>query len=380
MSPVRTVVIGTGKAARAHIEALRRLGFVEIAGICGTNRNHTERQARQLHMERVYHDYREVLSDPGVDAVHICTTNDRHYEVSKAALLAGKAVVSEKPLAVTSAQARELAAIARDSGLSTAVMFNYRMYAMVQEARRLVAGNALGRLNLVRGGYLQDWLLEESDYDWRLQTEQGGPGGVLADIASHWCDLVEYISGDRITAVLADTAVIHQRRCDERGCWQEVAAPEYASVLLRFASGARGVFTVSQVSPGHKNDLFLALDGSLASLAWRQEEPEKIHLGQREPGCQCIVKDAARPGAVKELCHYPPGHIEGWPDGVKNLLLGFYSHLLQQKENRTPAAQTTPPAAPLWPTFADGYRSVRLVEAMLQSAASGNVWVKIEEA
>ncbi|MFZ5590554.1 MAG: Gfo/Idh/MocA family protein, partial [Bacillota bacterium] len=226
MTKIRAGIIGTGKAARAHIEALRRLGFVEIAGICGSNRAHTEQQARQLFIERVYCDYRDLLSDPDIDVVHVCTTNDRHYEVNKDALLAGKHVVSEKPLAVTPKQARELAIIAKEKGLCTAVMFNYRMYAMVQEARRLVAGKTLGRINLVRGGYLQDWLLTATDFDWRLQTEQGGPGGVLADIASHWCDLVEYISGDNIVAVLADTAVIHRRRRDAQGQWHKVNAPE----------------------------------------------------------------------------------------------------------------------------------------------------------
>ncbi|WP_003542269.1 Gfo/Idh/MocA family protein [Desulfotomaculum nigrificans] len=368
MEKVKAGIIGAGNVGKVHVEALRRLGNVEILGVSGSSQRSAEERARQLGIPRVYQNYQEMLADPDIQVVHNCTPNQLHYQINRDALLAGKHVLCEKPLTVEPEQARELVELAEQRNLVHGVMFNYRMYPMVQEARSAILGGDIGQINLVHGSYLQDWLLYDTDYNWRLESELGGLSGALADIGSHWCDLAEFMTGSRIVSVFVDMDTVVPERTDLQGRRHRVRVEDYATVLLRFANGARGVFTVSQVSPGHKNRLRIEVDGARAALAWDQEQPEQLWFGYRSEANRILLKEPANLRVGSSYAHYPAGHIEGWPDGLKNLLAEFYQAVRQEKlpSNNSPG----------FPTFKDGYRSVAIISAMLDSYRTGQ-WVKI---
>lgn len=363
MNKIKVGIIGAGRIGKAHLEALRRLGFVEVLGVAGRSPERSTMLARQLGFPRSYNSYLEMLEDPDIQVVHNCTPNKLHYEVNRQALLSGKHVFCEKPLTTDAEQARELVELAAMQNAVHGVMFNYRMYPMVQEARDAALKRKIGKINLVHGSYLQDWLLYDSDYDWRLDCDQGGTSGALADIGSHWCDLVEFVTGLRVTAVYADMATVVPERIDFQGKRRRIEVEDYATVLLRFDNGARGAFTLSQVSAGHKNRLRIEVDGSGAAMAWDQEKPERLWFGYRNEPSRILVKEPSCLGAGETYSHYPAGHVEGWPDGVKNAISKFYEYIKQDKRLTKDI--------PDFPTFKDGYRSVALISAMLKSYSSG---------
>lgn len=370
MGKIKVGIIGTGNAAKAHLEALRRLGFVEVLGVAGSSPGRSAVWARQMEIPRSYKSYHEMLEDPEIQVVHNCTPNILHYEVNYHSLMAGKHVFCEKPLTVDPEQARELVELAGRKNLAHGVMFNYRMYPMVQEARAAVLKGEIGKVNLIHGSYLQDWLLYDSDYNWRMDPGHGGSSGALADIGSHWCDLAEFVTGLRITSVFADMDAVVPQRTDSQGIRRRMGVEDYATVLLRFENGARGVFTVSQVSPGHKNSLRVEVDGSRAALAWDQEQPERLWYGCRNEACRILLKESAGLGPGRDYSHYPAGHVEGWPDAVKNAVCRFYEYIRQGRQQFK--------NNPGFPTFADGYRSVALISAMLKSYKNGR-WEEIYE-
>jgi predicted dehydrogenase len=374
---LRAAVIGTGFVGPFHVDAIRRAGYGEVVALVGSNPERTQARAAALGVPRAMTDADEIFHDPDVDVVHVCTPNDSHVALAERALRAGKHVVVEKPLALTASDARALQALAAERGLHGAVAFTYRGYPMVREARRLVADGALGSLRLVHGAYLQDWLATETDYNWRLEPAAGASRAV-ADIGSHWLDTAEHVSGQRITAVCADFATfmpVRQRPAVATAAFAEatgervpveIGSEDAATVLVRFANGARGAMVISQVSPGRKNAFTLELAGSHASLAWAQEDPERLWIGTREDERRLVRPLAPPPGAgVPSL---PAGHPEGWAEAMRDLMRAVYGAI---------AAGVDPVSSELpYPSLADGVRAVQLVEAVVESARTGG-WVSL---
>lgn len=378
-------LIGPGFIATHHIDAVRRLGDVDIIGIAGSSLDSAKKRARELGVAHAFASYRELLADPAVQVVHNTTPNHLHKEISLAALRAGKHVISDKPLAANVQESRELFEAARDAGVANVVTFNYRGHALVQQARAMIAKGKLGAPVLVHGRYLQDWLADERTYTWRLDPKLGGASSALGDIGSHWCDLAEHVTGARITAVLADlhTAVpvrqapvasakafANQTRSAQR---RKVAitSEDLACVLLRFDNGARGNLVVGQVLPGHKNDLRLEVNGRLASLAWQQEQPNELWIGHHTQANTLLTRDPALlDTSARGYAHLPAGHPEAWADAFRNLISDAYAWI------RKGGKPETKPLA--LPSFADGYRNSLLIDAMLRSHAAGGVWQNVE--
>ncbi|MDF4004432.1 Gfo/Idh/MocA family oxidoreductase [Luteibacter sp. PPL201] len=378
-------LVGPGFIAAHHLDAVRRLGHVDIVGIAGSSLASTTRRARELNAGRAYAHYRDLLADPAVQVVHNTTPNHLHREVSLAALRAGKHVISDKPLASRSDDARELYDAAREAGLAHVVTFNYRGYPLVQQARTMIAKGRIGPTVFVHGCYLQDWLTDARTYSWRLDPKRGGASSALGDIGSHWCDLAEHVTGARIVAVLADLhTVVAEREVPDTsakafagaakapGKRQAITSEDLASVLLRFDNGARGCVTVGQVLPGHKNDLRLEINGREGSVGWRQEQPNALWLGQHAKANAVLTRDPALlDPSARGYAHLPGGHPEAWADAFRNVIADAYTWI------RRGATEATRPAA--LPTFADGYRNSLLVDAMLKSHAQGGVWQSIDD-
>jgi len=378
-------LVGPGFIAAHHLDAVRRLGDVQIVGIAGSSAESARRRATALGVARGYESLQQLLADPSVQVVHNTTPNHLHKEVSLAALRAGKHVISDKPLASNPQQSRELLEAARAAGVAHVVTFNYRGHALIQQARSMIAKGELGAPVFVHGCYLQDWLTDERSYTWRLDPSLGGASSALGDIGSHWCDLAEHVTGSRIVAVLADlhTAVpVRQapataaKAFDASGEAQRhavnITSEDLASVLLRFDNGARGCLVVGQVLPGHKNDLRLEVNGRQASLAWRQEQPNELWLGHHAQANALIAKDPALlDPAARGYAHLPAGHPDGWADAFHHLIADAYAWI------RASATPQSKPAA--LPTFADGYRNSLLIDAMLRSHAAGGVWQRVDD-
>ncbi len=376
-------LVGPGFIAAQHIEAVRRLGDVEVVALAGSSVDSARRRAAEWCVDRAYGDYRELIADPDVDVVHNTTPNHLHLEVSLAALEARKHVISDKPLADSAAHSRALWDAARRAGVAHVVTFNYRGNPLVQQARSMVSRGDLGPLCYVHGQYLQDWLADARVYSWRLDPARGGSSSALRDIGSHWCDLAEHVTGLRIEAVLADlgTVVAHREvsraaggtfsRTTTRGRRKvRIKSEDLATVLLRFRGGAKGCVAIGQVLPGHKNDLQLEVCGRAASVRWLQERQNELWVGRFGQPSTVIGKDPSILSAdAARYAHLPAGHQEGWADAFRNVIADAYQWI---REGAT--AQARPAALA---TFADGYRSDLLVEAMLASHAAGGVWRKV---
>ena len=376
MRSIKAGIIGTGFIGPAHIEALRSIGGVDIIALGSNEPDRAREIAGRYSIPRVYDRWQSVVEDSDIEVIHNCTPNHLHFAINRAALLAGKHVVSEKPLTLTSRESGELVRLARRTRLVNAVDFNYRFYPLIQQARTMVRTNELGEIYLVHGHYLQDWLYYDTDYNWRLESKTSGKSRAVADIGSHWCDLVQFITGLKIRRVFADLLTVHKTRKRPAGVVETFKGKEQrargrtssvpidtedaGSVLLEFETGARGVFTVSQVSAGRKNREWFEIDGSRKAIAWNQEEPNELWVGHRERSNEIIMKDPSLLNpAVRKYAHYPGGHPEGYPVGPKNLFGNVYAYIRSGKHRRG--------SAPDFPTFEDGHIEIRLVEAVLES-------------
>lgn len=385
MFALTAAVAGVGFVGRAHIEALRRLG-VTVVGILGSTPERGRHAAQHLGIPRAYDDIHDLVADDGVDVVHICTPNHLHHPMSLAALRAGKHVVCEKPLATDADQARELAWAAQEkAGVVAAVNHNLRYYPLCQEARAQVLAGDLGDVRIVHGEYLQDWLFLPTDWSWRIDPAQGGRLRAVADIGTHWMDMVTWLTGQRITDVFADLATFIGKRMKPVGSVEtfggeeekahhlqevDVTTEDYATILLALDGGARGAFTVSQISAGRKNHFWWEINGSKASMSWDQESPNRLWIGYRDRPNEEIIKDPAlmRPGS-QGYADYPGGHAEGYPDTFKQLHKDVYRYISAGDLS----------AQPGFPTFADGYRQMVLCEAILRSARDRR-WVQVSSA
>lgn len=380
MKRLRMGLVGPGFIATQHVDAVRRLGDVEVVAIAGSSPAAAQRKAQELKVERAYGNYQELMDAADIDVVHNTTPNHLHHAVTLAALRAGKHVISDKPLALDRREARELFDAALAAGVAHVVTFNYRGNPLVQEARLMIAAHEIGELSFIHGHYLQDWMTDPQVYSWRSDPRRAGPSSALADIGSHWCDLAEHVSGTRIAAVLADLGTVVPLRfapearaeavSRDRSTQRvpvEVTSEDLASVLLRFENGAKGVFSVGQVLPGHQNDLQLEINGRTASLKWCQEAQNELWLGRQAQPDSLMKRDPALlRGDARRYAHLPAGHQEGWSDAFRNVIADAYQWI------RAGGAADTKPV-PL-ASFADGYRSHCVIDAILASHAAGGAW------
>jgi predicted dehydrogenase len=378
-------LVGAGFVGPHHIDAVRRLGFVDVVALAGSSDETARAKAQSLGVPKSYGRYEALLEDPQVQVVHTATPNHLHYPVIAAAIAKGKHVVSDKPLAMTAAESKALRDQARRAGIVHAITFNYRGNPLVQEARRRIADGEIGPPYFLHGSYLQDWLIKETDYSWRLEPDRGGASAALGDIGSHWCDLAEHVSGLRITQVLgAVTTVVRRRRkpavssqafAEAGGSPSselvDVNVEDLASVLLRFDNGATGSFSVGQVCAGHKNDLVLEVCGGSGTIRWRQEHQNELWIGHRDQANQILLKDPSLVGGdVSRYARLPGGHQEGWADAFFNVMRDIYEFIVAGKG---------PDAAhpPAFATFDDGYRAALIVESILASARAGGAWTTV---
>jgi predicted dehydrogenase len=379
MDTIKVGIAGSGFSAMAHVEALRRIPCVEVWGIAASSLEKSREVAGKMRIPHAYASVDELIQDPDIQAVHNCTPNRLHFELNKKILLAGKHLMSEKPLAVSSAESAELVELAAQADVVSGVCFNYRHYPMVSQVKEMLQSGEQGRINLVYGGYLQDWLLFDTDYSWRLEPDKNGPSRAIADIGSHWCDTVQYVLDKKIVEVFADLKTVHlvRKKAKQKVTTfstngdveredVRISSEDYGSVLLHFEDGVQGVFAVSQVSAGRKNHLHFEVATDRSSFSWDQEKPNQLWVGQRDQASEAWSTD---PGLLSpksaELTHYPGGHHEGWPDGLKNLCIDFYKRVLDREHDRSFA------------TIEDGHRIMLLIEAILKSHQEKR-WVQIE--
>jgi predicted dehydrogenase len=374
-------VVGLGFIGPAHIEALRRLG-IRVAGICDTDSQRCTEKLEALRLEKAYPSFEAMIADPQINVVHITSPNYLHYPQVKAALEAGKHVICEKPLAMNSQQSAELVALAKEKKLVNAVNFNIRFYPLSHQARSLVQSGQIGEIFIVQGSYLQDWLLLPTDWNWRLEPQYGGDMRAVADIGSHWLDLVGFITALEVEAVCADfRTFIPVRRKPKSNIdtfggklttaleyeEQPIRTEDYATLLLRFRGGGRGVLTVSQVSAGRKNRLYYEIDGSKSALVWDSERPNELWINHRERPNELLLKDPSllEPEA-QPYASYPGGHNEGFPDTFKQLYAAVYRSIEAGDLEATSG----------FATFEDGHKELVLGEAIFRSAKE-NRWVGV---
>lgn len=381
MEKVNVAVVGTGFIGPAHIEALRRLPHIEVVGLCEATLELAQQKAEILGIPKAY-TFEEMLKDESVKVVHICTPNFLHFPQAKAALLAGKHVICEKPLATKIEEAEELVALAKEKGLVNAIHFNLRYYPMVRQMKTMRESGELGEIYSVLGSYLQDWLFLQTDYNWRLEPDKSGDSRAIADIGSHLLDITEYVTGLKITEVMADFSTVHKTRLKplkpietysgmalQPSDYQEVEinTEDHATVMLRFDNGNKGSVTVSQVAAGRKNRLNIEIAGSKSNFEWCSEKPNEMWIGKRETANQQLMRD---PGLfTKEaaaLISFPGGHNEGFPDTSKQLFKEVYAAVREGRQ----------PENPTFPTFADGLRELVICERIIESHRK-QAWVKI---
>src|SRR4051812_5010211 len=378
-------IVGAGFVGPHHIDAVRRLGYVDVVAVAGSSQASAEKKAEALGAAKAYGSYEALLDDPDVQVVHNAPPNYLHYPVNAAAIAKGKHVISDKPLAMTAAEAKTLLDQANKAGIVHAVTFNYRGNPLVQQARNAIARGDIGTPRFLVGHYLQDWLLKDTDYSWRLEPDKGGASSALGDIGSPWCDLAHHVSGLRITHVLGDITTVIPRRKRPKGAREafqtgggeeafdlvDIAVEDLASVLLRFDNGAKGSFSVGQVCSGHKNDLILEVCGSKAALKWHQERQNELWIGHRDRANELLQKDPSLLDAeVRGYAHLPGGHQESWADAFCNLMRDIYGFIAEGKK----PTDAHPPA---FATFEDGYRANCIVEAILDSAKKGSAWTEV---
>jgi predicted dehydrogenase len=365
-------VVGTGFIAPVHIEALRRLGRPMVAVVGSTSERGNE-MAERLNITRTYPTLEALLADPMISVVHLTTPNYLHYQQCKQVIRARKHLICEKPLALTPGQTAELVRVAGQAPLACAVNYNVRFYPLNMETRQRIADGQVGTIYHITGSYLQDWLLYDTDFNWRVLGDEGGLLRAVADIGTHWLDLVTFVTGLQVESVCADLRTFLPQRRRPRGSVEtfqcmlarrvdtepvDIDTEDYGSVLLHFRGGATGCFTVSQVAAGHKNRLRYEIAGSRAALAWDSEDSNELWLGHRDEPNTILTRDPAllHP-SVRPFASYPGGHSEGFADTFKQLFRAVYDYI--------EAGDFTAPRP--FPTFADGHREALLCEAILTS-------------
>jgi predicted dehydrogenase len=383
MHSFNVAIVGTGFMGPAHTEALRRLG-IHVAGILGSSAEKSRQAAADLGIPKAYSSYDGLLADESIESVHITSPNRYHFEQASEALKRGKHVHCEKPLAMSSAESSALVKMARESGLAAGVNYNIRFYPLNLEVRDMVQREELGDIYSIQGSYVQDWLLYPTDYNWRVLGDEGGKLRAVADIGTHWLDLLQTVTGLSVEAVFADLKTVHptrQRPTGEVATFSgkveqidatesiEIDTEDFGGMLLRFKGGAHGSLWVSQITAGRKNSLRYEIAGSKGAVAWNSEHPNELWIGHRNQPNQQLIRD---PGLVSDAARahitYPGGHNEGYDDSFKQSFKAFYDYIA--------AGDFSAPEP--FPTFADGHKEIVLGEAILKSHQHEQ-WVEITE-
>jgi predicted dehydrogenase len=380
MQKIKTAIIGTGFMGKVHAENVRRLGNVEIAAVVGSRPETARKFAENFSIPIATDKLQDVLNNKEIAAVHILTPNVEHYPMSLAAIEAGKAVLCEKPMTMNVDEARQLVEAAKAKNAVNCVEHNLRYYPNVQQIRQMIAHGDLGDILIVQGTYSQDWLLYDTDWNWRLDAKSNGKLRVMGDIGSHWMDTIQYLTGLNISSVCADLTIFHKTRKRPKGSvetfsgkklqpgdYEEfpIDTEDFGMVMLRLGDRARGAFTVSQMSAGRKNSFRFEIFGTKAGVAWDQESPDQLWIGHRNEPNQLIVKDGSLfyPAAAA-FADLPGGHSEGYDDSHKQVFKHFY-------------ARVADPSVPIdYPTFEDGLHGMILLEKVAESA-SKHAWVDV---
>ena len=381
LNEVKAGVIGVGFIGVAHVEALRRLG-VDVVGVVGSTPERAAAKAESASLPKVYESVEALVEDPSIDVVHVASPNHVHAAQARLALEAGKHVVCEKPLTLTADEAKDLVELAGTTGLVNAVCFNIRFYPLNHQMAAMVRSGEIGSPRFVTGSYLQDWLLKDTDWNWRLVPEEAGGLRAIADIGSHWLDLARFITGKRVVEVMADLHTFVPVRRHPAGpvetfaavgddgdlVEEEMTSDDAAGILLRFEDGTRGTVSISQTSAGRKNSVSIEVDGSDSALSWYSEHPDHLWIGHRGGPNEILQRDPSlnAPDAVR-ITGYPGGHVEGYPDTFRALFSQVYADVV----NGGPVAE------PLYPTFGDGLDALLVTEAIARSSLEQR-WVTVE--
>ncbi len=381
MYNIGAAVIGTGFIGPVHVEALKRLG-VNVVGVLGSSAEKSRQAAERMGIPRAYGSLEQLLADEQVQVVHVTTPNRLHYQEASEALQAGKHVLCEKPLAMNAEESAALVRLAGQTGLVAGVNYNLRFYPLCLESRDIVARGDLGEVYSICGSYVQDWLLYPTDYNWRVLASEGGELRVVADIGTHWLDLLQAITGLEVEAVCADLRTVHPVRQRPKGEVEtfkgkeeksvgtepiDITTEDYGCAMLRFKGGAHGCLWVSQVTAGRKNCLRYEIAGSKRALAWCSEQPNELWIGHRDEANESLMRDPALVSDyARGFINYPGGHNEGFPDTFKQCFRAFYDYI-QAGDFAAP---------PPFPTFEDGHREILLCEAILKSHREGR-WIEL---
>lgn len=376
MKHLRVGIVGFGFIGPHHLDAIRRLGFAEVTGIATISADDARQRAAQHYVPKSYATWQELVADPAIDVVDVATPTALHAPVALAALKAGKHVIVDKPMALTSAEAKKMHAAARRVGVVHAVTFSIRYNVMLQQARALIARGDVGEVRLATGHYWQEWLLRETDFNWRLEPEQGGALGMVSDAGAHWYDMVQHITGRRIVRVLADLSrfiPVRQRPlADGTTADYRVRVPDLGMIMCEFDNGARGLFSTGAISAGHKNDLTIEVCGSKASVRWQQERPDELWVGRRDEPNQTWVKDPALlDPMIRPLAALPGGHAEAWSDAFRNLMRNILTFIAEGR----PVAEAD---GRDFATFATGVNIAAIVDAIAVSAKAGGRWQSVK--
>lgn len=384
LNDIGVVMIGAGFMGQVHVEALRRVG-VDIRGIMGADENESCTAAHRLGLPRGYRSFKEVLEDPGVDSVHLGVPNHLHLPMAREAILAGKHVLCEKPLAMNSAESAELVQLAKDHpNLATGVNYNVRFYPLCHQARAMIRHNEVGRVFHITGSVAQDWLLYDTDFNWRVLADVGGALRAIGDIGSHWMDLIYFITGMEVEELCADHSIVHPIRkrskvevqtfsntaiAEEDTEPVPVNTEDYGCLMMRLKGGAHACLWVSQVSPGHKCSIRFEIAGQETTLEWDSQRCEEMWVGRRNAASSLLQRDPAMLcDEARAVTSYPAGHAEGYPDTFKHAFKAFYERIDKGYFS----------VKPTYATFQDGHREIVLCEAVLRSFKE-NGWVKVPE-
>lgn len=366
MKRLKAAVVGMGFIGVAHVEALRRVPYVDVVAIADTFG--VQEKAERLGVPKAFSDYREMMDVCKPDCVHVCTPNSMHTEVVMAAIQRGIHVVCEKPMARDAQEAQKMVDAIRDSGLVGALNFHNRYYPIPYRMRRMVQNGELGQIYHVQGGYLQDWLQHKTDFSWKLLSAQCGKTRATADLGSHWMDLAEYVTGQKITEVFAEFKTVYPQRIQmtENGPQDvDIDTEDFSCILLRFDGGAVGTATFSAVFSGKKNQTVLQVAGTKRSLEWDNEKVNDLLIGRRDEPNELLTKDPSLvDNNTASIISYPGGHAEGFPDAFKQNFTAIYS-----------AIRGETPANP-FATFADGLHMMKVCDALYESAHTGR-WIAV---